>query len=492
MSSGCSIRRNQFKNNGKDTSALRRRRLEVNVEIRKAKKDGDILKRRNVNSLLDQALPQTDHQCSLETIVQHVEGQDLVLQLQATQTVRKLLSREADPPVDAIIAAGLLPRLVSFLGLLHCPSLQFEAAWVLANITSGTTEQNWAAIEAGVIPALVHLVASPHAQVREQAVLALGNIGGDGPHCRDQVISHGGLLSLLALLTEPLFSTLATGFVRHVAWALSNICRHKNPALPLIAVQQLLPGLALLLHHGDDEVVAHVCKATSDLSDGSNERIELVVQSGLVPRLVQLLACGETCIVASALRALGNIVTGTDEQTQCVLNAGAMAAFPHLLHHEEPDIRKEAAWTLSNITAGKDSQIQAVISAGLVPLLVEVLRKGDLSTQKEAVWTITNMTSGGTVEQVSYLVHSNVLEPLLNMLTIDDTKIVLVVLNGLRNILQMACETGEVDKLRLWIETFGGSNKLKALLSHSAGAVVHASVSVLENLYSHEVSALRP
>ena len=94
----------------------------------------------------------------------------------------------------------MIPRFVQFLQRGDLPQLQFEAAWALTNVASGTSEHTRVVIDAGAVPIFVQLLHSPIDDVREQAVWALGNIAGDSPKCRDLVLGHGALVPLMEQL----------------------------------------------------------------------------------------------------------------------------------------------------------------------------------------------------------------------------------------------------------------------------------------------------
>uniref|UniRef100_U3JFA5 Karyopherin subunit alpha 4 n=1 Tax=Ficedula albicollis TaxID=59894 RepID=U3JFA5_FICAL len=379
---------------------MRRQRNEVVVELRKNKRDEHLLKRRNVphEDICEDSDVDGDFRVqntSLEAIVQNASSDNQGIQLSAVQAARKLLSSDRNPPIDDLIKSGILPILVHCLERDDNPSLQFEAAWALTNIASGTSEQTQAVVQSNAVPLFLRLLHSPHQNVCEQAVWALGNIIGDGPQCRDYVISLGVVKPLLSFISPSIPIT----FLRNVTWVMVNLCRHKDPPPPMETIQEILPALCVLIHHTDVNILVDTVWALSYLTDAGNEQIQMVIDSGIVPHLVPLLSHQEVKVQTAALRAVGNIVTGTDEQTQVVLNCEALSHFPALLTHPKEKINKEAVWFLSNITAGNQQQVQAVIDANLVPMIIHLLDKGDFGTQKEAAWAISNLTISGRKDQ---------------------------------------------------------------------------------------------
>lgn len=490
----------------------RRRRAENDVSVRKEKREEGLLKRRALGAAsnesavtggagagsgapADSSAASTADGASAfsEVCLEHVEqyvqatnGADVATQLQGVTALRRLLSKESQPPVLPIVGTGVLPRLVSLLASnTHAAGdarLAFEAAWAITNIAS--TEHTRLVVEAGAVPALVTGMMAADAQLRDQCIWCMGNIVGDSTRYRDALIATPGAMQALMInIQHPETPAL----LANATWTLSNCCRGKPALTPAIA-QPILPALGWLLTQSDaPQVLADTLWGLSYLTDSDESLIQLVVEAGVLPRVVALLGHTEAVVSTPALRVVGNVISGNDAQTQAAVDAGALRGILPLLQAPKRGVRREAAWALSNIAAGTPAQIDALMMApGLLPSVISVLRAdSDWNCRKEAAWVVTNVATSGTVAHVPALASAGAVGALVDALNSSDPRMLCVVLDACDAMLRKQ-SSGAGGPIADMFEEAGLLPRLEALQDHESEDVYAKCVALIEGFFPND------
>uniref|UniRef100_A0A0N5B8G9 Importin subunit alpha n=1 Tax=Strongyloides papillosus TaxID=174720 RepID=A0A0N5B8G9_STREA len=408
-------RMKQYKNAGKHDD-LRRRRAECSVELRKQKRENDLMKRRMITDTdLDSHADEIEVENTVDSIsnikkeskvkitpeeaVRILSNNPTLDQMRETfEAIRRLLSRTKSPPVDEVINAGLLGALVEGLKVPD-HKVQFECAWSLTNVVSGTSAQTVAGVEAGCCPLLLELCKGSDIALADQCLWAMANIVGDSHELRDYTIGLG-IIDVLEYMNSHI-GNYKVETVRTIAWTLSNLCRHKQPHPPLDVMKKIFPLVLSMMQFNDKAVVQDACWALSYMTDGSDDQIMIAATKECIKILVAMISSNRDSCVAPALRVFGNFATGNDYLTQLVVDSGILKkVLANLIANEKPVIVKECAWLLSNILAGNQQQIQAVIDAGLLLPILTIFKRGDFKSIYEASWAVSNLVQGGTSKQI--------------------------------------------------------------------------------------------
>lgn len=471
---------------------IKRRKEEQTVELRKNKRADIATKRRNFQSN-DRDWVKVNEQYKkhysledLPELLESLRSSESERHLFAAQGLRKLLSIEHQPPIQEVIDAGAVPILIEWIQRFDFPQLQFESAWALTNVASGTHQHCQVIVDKGAIPLLVKLLESPNEEVREQAVWAIGNIGGDAAHCRDIILQHNGL-HLLIICVE---SSNKPSMIKNGSWAISNLCRGK-PAPVFEMVKDAIPILAkVIIEHHDTELLTDCLWAISHLSEGGEDKIELIIDSGCVPRVIQFLSHHLYNVQLPAIRTIGNVVTGNDKQTQIVLGMGGAVALGNLLGSPKKNIRKEAVWSISNICAGSKEQLDILIAADVFTKLINIVQHDDKEIRKEAVWALSNSAAGGRPDQVAHLVQSGIIAALCSLFSLQDVKMVSVALEGINRILKHGADEFKTEQganpFAEILEQCGGLGKLESLQEHPNTNIYEKARVMIETYFEVE------
>eukprot|EP00941_MAST-03F_sp_MAST-3F-sp1_P005428 g5428.t1 len=473
-----SLRKQSFKKTTTSDDA-RRRRESKSVQIRKNKRLEQQMKRRRSREEPTEIGSALAKLGQLPQIMQELQSGDVSKRSSNVKLIRQMLSKESDPPADEVIEAGFVPLFIEYLGCHDDCKLQFESAWALTNIAS--TARTDFLVEHNIIDALVPLLRSVDADVREQSLWCIGNIAGDRPAFRDRVIATPQAVeSLLLNIKHP----SSPSMIRNAVWTVSNLCRGK-PQPPLAPLLPAVACLAECLKFNDPETLADSAWALSYVSDGVNERIKAVIDTGCSRRLIQLLNGDNVSIITPVLRTVGNIVSGDDSLTEYMVQANCLPVLHKLLSHSKPSIRKETCWTISNIAAGSISQVQCVCAnEELLRNIINISIQDTAEVRKEATWILSNIISGGDTKAIKLTIKLGGLAALVELMDANDVKSVCLALDSVRSLFS---NKGLVDEeYTVQFDELGGVDKLEDLQQHANDTIYEKAVDIIEKFFSTE------
>jgi len=414
-------RKKEFKK-GIDSDLIRRQRGDEAYRIRKEKRTDILTKRRQPCHSETRITVESDHLFS--------DNPETVLK--GLKNLRSQLA-SSNPPIEEVIKSGWVPKIVNYLSYVKYPDHQKEAAWILSNLVSGTSEHtDYVLLNTPLINYISEAFKIPNHELKEQCVWCISNIAGESENYRNMLVQNGTFDNFVNSFQYELnCEKRSLETIRVYTWCLSNFLLYYIPL-----TNSVLAIFEELININDEKILKDVIWTIAIVSKKLNyEEMKQFLKFNIITQdmLKNLL---NDDLVLPLLRICGNFIAGPADVTQIVLNLGLMSYLPSLLTKTSLDV--EVCWILSNIAAGNFNQIQEILDANIISLIIHYLSYDKMDLKKECIYVVCNIVFSKDEEQVQYIVSSGSVPALCDLLaSYIDNKLKGIILGVLLSLCEM-------------------------------------------------------
>jgi vacuolar protein 8 len=242
------------------------------------------------------------------------------------------------------VNAGAIPVLVQ---LLASPDVdvQYYCTTALSNIAVDPVNRiQLSKSEPRLVQSLVHLMDSPSPKVQCQAALALRNLASDEKY-QLEIVRNRGLHPLLKLLRSD-YNPLSLSAVA----CIRNISIHPANESPIIEAGFLEPLVELLGSTQEEEIQCHAISTLRNLAASSDKNKELVLQAGAVKKCIELVLSAAP-LVQSEMTAAIAVLALSDDLTPKLLDLGVFDILIPLTESENVEVQGNSAAALGNLSS---------------------------------------------------------------------------------------------------------------------------------------------
>lgn len=259
-------------------------------------------------------------------------------------------------------------------------------------------------ISHGIPSLLANHIQSSQIDIKEAAVVAMGNLAQNSPDVRDYLLENNVLGILIPLVVPSNPVTL----IRKVIYTISMCCGVTHPLNRLPQFHQIQPcfvPLASVIYGDDEDSLFYALNTFTIILPGTRSDLKFAT------RIIEMLTHNSPRIVKQALLTIEGVARFDSIQTNSFISCNLLEALKPLLNDQDSSLRIAACECVSTLANYRD-QTQALLESGIVDIIINNI-KSDEAARWKLVQVLKYLTTG-YIGQVAYLVSKNAIFTLCN------------------------------------------------------------------------------